>query len=304
MTAAPALEARPVTIKSAAKLPTKSHRLRRMAPWLRVALTGGCFAIFFGGTALIGLSAVVYYSIVRVPPEKRWAFTTKINRRLATFAGLMRDLGLIDYWPPQPPPGFEGRGYLLVANHPTLIDVVLILASMPEVSCVAKASWYRTWLLGPFLRRTEYVPGPGHDGDEADDDAPVVARLEEKLRKGIPVLVFPEGSRSHERSLRRFRRGAIEAAVRAGVPILPLFIGNDMPFLMKGVPFYRVPPETCGFVFEWLEPIETREVSDSRAITRDLAARYEARFAELVEHREATLAGARALAKPRLHDPE
>jgi 1-acyl-sn-glycerol-3-phosphate acyltransferase len=272
-------------ITPAAKRPTKSHRLRRMHPSLRIVLTGLCFAIFFGGTACIGLAAGLYFAFSSVAPEKRWAFTTKINRRLATFAGLMRDLGLIDYWPPSIPEEYRGKGYLLVANHPTLIDVVLILASIPEVSCVAKASWYRSLFLGPFLRRTEFVPGPGHEQDAPDDDAPVVARLEEKLRQGIPVLVFPEGTRSLADELRRFRRGAIEAAVRANAPILPLFVGNDQPFLMKGVPFYRVPRETCGFTFEWLGPIENAGAYSSRELTRELSARYEARFAKLVAER-------------------
>jgi 1-acyl-sn-glycerol-3-phosphate acyltransferase len=134
-----------------------------------------------------------------------------------------------------------------------------------------------------MLRSTEHVPGAGREGEQ-EDELPVVRRMEEKLREGVPVLVFPEGTRSLATRLRRFRRGGIEAAVRAGAPILPLFIGNDQPFLMKGVPFYRVPERTCDFVFEWLEPIETAG-RDSREITRELAARYEARFAKLVEDR-------------------
>jgi 1-acyl-sn-glycerol-3-phosphate acyltransferase len=145
---------------------------------------------------------------------------------------------------------------LLIANHPTPIDGSGVFH--PQLSCVVKASWYRSFLMGPMLRRTEYIPGPGHDEDDEADGAPVVARMEQKLREGVPVLVFPEGTRSGRDSLRRFRRGAIEAAVRAGAPILPLFIGSDQPdFLAKGIPFYRVPPDMAGFTFEWLEPIET-----------------------------------------------
>jgi 1-acyl-sn-glycerol-3-phosphate acyltransferase len=266
--------------------PLKSTRLRFMPRWLRTILTASCFGIFFVGTSAIGLVAGLYYRMRRVAPEDRWAFTTRINRRLNLFAGLMRDFGLIAYWPPKLPAGFENRPFLLIANHPTLIDVVLLLSSLPQLTCVVKASWYRSFVMGPMLRRTEYLPGPGHDGDE--DDAPVVLRMEEKLRRGVPVLVFPEGTRSLATSLRRFRRGAIEAAIRAGVPILPLFIAPDQALLMKGQPFYVVPKQTAAYRFEFFEPIETagRDL-DSRELTREIAARFEARFEKLVEERRA-----------------
>ncbi len=263
--------------------PARAHRLRRMSKALRIVLTGFAFAVFFGGSCVLGVLAGLYYRFRRVRPEDRWRFTQAINRSLQLFAGLMRDLGLIDYWHPRLPEGYEKRAFLLVANHPTLIDVVLLLASFPELSCVVKSSWYDSILLGPMLRNTEHVPGAGRDG-EADEELPVVRRMEEKLRQGVPVLVFPEGTRSLATRLRRFRRGGIEAAVRAGAPILPLFIANDQPFLMKGVPFYRVPERTCDFVFEWLEPIET-EGQSAREVARELAARYEARFAKLVAER-------------------
>lgn len=269
----------------ASRRPSLSSPLVRMPRWLRMFFTAACFAIFFGGTSIIGIVVGTWFRFRRVREEDRWRFTRSLNASLSLFASLMRGVGLIDYWPPQLPPGYEGTSFLLIANHPTLIDVVLILSSMPQLSAVVKSSWYRSFLMGPMLRRTEYIPGPGFDGDD-DDEAPVVRRMEEKLKKGVPVLVFPEGTRSAATSLRRFRRGAIEAAVRAGVPILPLFIANDQPVLMKGVPFWRVPKRTCGITFEWLEPIDTAESGlDSRTITRDLAERYEARFAKLLDER-------------------
>jgi 1-acyl-sn-glycerol-3-phosphate acyltransferase len=276
-----------VATTPAGKLPAKRHKLRTMPRWLRTVLTAWCFAWFFGGTCVLGVFAGLYYRLRRIKDEERWGFTRKINRRLALFAGFMRDQGLIDYWPPQVPAGYEDRGFLLIANHPTLIDVVLLLSSIPQLSCVVKASWYRSFLMGPMLRQMEYIPGPGHEEEEGDT-APVVARMEQKLKGGVPLLVFPEGTRSARDNLRRFRRGSIEAAVRAGAPILPLFIGCDQPdMLSKGVPFYRVPRETPGFVFEWLPPIETVG-KDSRTLTRELTAQYEARFARHVAEKWGT----------------
>ena len=72
-----------------------------------------------------------------------------------------------------------------------------------------------------LLRRTEYIPGSGFEGDaDVVEDVPVVRRIEKTLRDGVPVLVFPEGTRSKERSLQKFTRGAIEAAIRRSSPCI------------------------------------------------------------------------------------
>lgn len=273
----------------ASRRPTRSNRLSRMPRWVRLALTTFGFGMFFAATLLLGFFALPMLLFTRTGESERWRFTKRLNASLVLFASFMRDTGLIGYWPPVLPERYEGRAFLLVANHPSLIDVVLTLGALPQLTCVAKASWYDSLLMGPMLRRTEFVPGPGFEGDEeSDGEIRVVRRIEEKLRSGVPMLVFPEGTRSLATELRRFRRGAIEAAIRAGVPILPLYIDVCPAFLMKGVPFYQVPKITPTYAFEWLEPIETegRDLS-AREVTKDLMARYQARFAQSVADRAA-----------------
>ena len=68
-----------------------------------------------------------------------------------------------------------------------------------------------------------------------------MAEALERLRDGMPVLIFPEGTRSPEGGLRAFKRGAFEIAYRAGVPIVPLFIRCQPPVLSKEAPWYRAP---------------------------------------------------------------
>lgn len=289
MSAAPAfestsLQAAPATVRPA----RRSSKLAYMPRGLRVFFTGVAFAYFFGVCILLGtlFLPVLLIWLRRTPAGD--ALTSRLNHNMRAFCGFMRDMGLISYWPIVLPERLEGRPFLLIANHPTLIDVVLTMASLPQVSCVVKSAWYRSWIMGSMLRRTTYVPGPGMPGDDdlTDGVVPAVRRVEEALRAGTSVVVFPEGTRSAATELRRFRRGAIEAAIRAEVPILPLFIGVDQPILMKGQPWYDVPRATAIYDFEWLPIIETagREL-DSRELTREIAVMYEARFAELVAHR-------------------
>lgn len=264
-----------------------------MPRWLRSTLTVLSFATFFGLSLAIGLVASVVLRFRRQQPEEaRHAFTTGVNQHLTLFAAFIRDLWLVDFWHPRLPAGFGGGPFLLIANHPTLIDVVLLLSSFPQLTCVVKASWFQSPFVGPLVRQSVYIPGPGFEEDEADD-APVFRRIEERLRAGIPVLVFPEGTRSGAERLRRFRRGAIEAALRAEVPILPLFIAPSRAFLMKGQKPWEVPAATPRLRFSWLPVVETAgRAIDPKALTRALSRRYRAEYAEVVAERRAIAAGA------------
>ncbi len=265
----------------AARRARRSHRLSHMPRWLRIALTLLCFFMFFASTLAMGTLMLPLALAVGGRFSEPEALTRKLNASTRLFSGFMRDVGLIAYWPPALPAGFEDRGCLILSNHPSLIDIVLTLASMPELTCVAKASWYDTLLMGGMLRRTSFIPGPGVDDDAIEGERAFLERMERAMRGGAKLLVFPEGTRSGADRLRRFSRAAIEAAIRAEVPILPLFIDLSDPFLMKGVPAHHVPDRTPVYQFEWFDTIETKGRDlNSKSLTRELQAQYEARFAE------------------------
>lgn len=127
---------------------------------------------------------------------------------------------------------------VLVANHPTLLDVTAIISRMPHVCCVVKRSLIGSPLVGRLLRACGHVAAG--DGSLMGGAA-VLDALSARLAEGFPVLVFPEGTRSPLGGLHRFRRGAFEVARRAGVPLVPLFLRCDPPALGKGVPVWQHP---------------------------------------------------------------
>lgn len=277
---------------ASSRTPRRTSRLAHMPRWLRIALTGSGFAMFFCSTLALGVLALPLLFIFRSRLGNPHAFTRTLNSKMRLFAGFGRDAGLYSYWPLVLPERYEGRALLIVANHPTLMDVVLTMSSLPQLCCVASATRWESWMMGSMLKRTTFVPGPGLKTDDPlDTEMAFIGRMEAKLREGEQLIVFPEGTRSGETELRRFGRGAIEAAIRTGVPILPLFIGVDQVFLMKGAPFFEVPEMTPIYRFEWFAPIETagRDL-DSKKLTRKLAAQYQARWVELLAERAANSA--------------
>jgi len=268
--------------------------------FLRILFTGSAFVAFFFTASVLGrllLPIAVHWP---GSPERRQARRQRLLLlSYRSFIGYMRALGLIHFARPALPADLPpGQPYLLIANHPSLIDVLVLTSLLPGLTSVAKASWFRSWLMRPLLEYAGYIPGAddralpeASDGEAGEDRSPVLLRMVEHLRAGHPLLVFPEASRSHERSLRRFRRGAIEAAIRAGVPIVPAFISVVPPMLMKHQAWYDVPARGGRYTVEFFPVIATAGHNlDSRALARELRARYEQRHAQMLAERDALAA--------------
>jgi 1-acyl-sn-glycerol-3-phosphate acyltransferase len=214
-----------------------------MIRWLqhigRILATGSAFLYFFvGGT----LFAMLVLPIVRLkagtPEEKAERCRQWVADAWVFFHDYMRVLHLINYDPRRIPMPLPDGPVVVVANHPTLVDVTAIMSAWPRLVCVAKTPMFKSPLLGRLLRYCDYIEG-GDGG--LFSAATVVTNAVEALGRGRAILLFPEGTRSPERGLRKFYPGAWEMAARANAPILPLFLTCDPPTLMRGQAWYEVP---------------------------------------------------------------
>lgn len=275
-----------------------------MPKLLRIFLTGLAFAGFFGFGAVIGrLLMPLYARWPGTPEQKQRRVERAVCNVYRAFLVILRLTGLVRYRRPELPPDFPapGRGYVVIANHPSLIDTLILMGLSPGLASVTKPSWFNSAFLRPLMRYANHIPGPDRtpalpDQTDADDTAgdesevpAVINRMVAHLEAGHPLVIFPEASRSYERKLRRFRRGAIEAAIRAGVPIVPAFISMNPPMLMKHQPWYVVPERAGHFRVEFFPVIETAGKDlDARRLNRELRAAYEARFQESLRERDAS----------------
>ncbi len=248
---------------------------------LRVFFTGLAFFGFAVGSVflLIPLSLLLTLVPGSRATRKRRA-TLLVNRAMKIFAWWMRCMGLLT-WDPVPPLPVEGP-CVIVANHPTLVDVVLLLGALPDVTTtMIGAHYFDLWLMRPFLKRTDHIPTGGTREGQTGVD-----RMVDRLKRGVRVLAFPEGTRSLERTLHRFRRGACEAAIRAGVPVVAIFVSVDRPLLMKGVPWHHVPSARGRYAFEILETLPS-EGADPKELNRRLQDLFNRRFQEHLKIRDA-----------------
>jgi 1-acyl-sn-glycerol-3-phosphate acyltransferase len=214
---------------------------------IRIGKTGFAFATF-GICALI-LSFFVFPVIsilVKDNSNKRRYVRRSISIGCRTFISGSRRLGLFSYQLI----GYERllkSGSLIVANHPTLIDIVFMLAWVPDLDCIVKKE-----IAGnPFLYRALSSAGYTSNADIGGliDDCAAI------LRNGGSVMIFPEGTRTNPNRKGFFKRGAAHVALAADAQVVPVLIRCRPVMLTKRARWFEVPESTPHFDFEVLEPI-------------------------------------------------
>jgi 1-acyl-sn-glycerol-3-phosphate acyltransferase len=159
----------------------------------------------------------------------------------------------------------RGAGPLvLAANHPSLLDAVLILSRLPNAVCVMKASLMDNVLFGSAARLARYIR----------NHAPVemVLGARDELQDGAQLIIFPEGTRTTDFPIGPCQPGTALIAGRARVPVQTLFIEFSSPYLGKAWPLFRPPelPLRCSVrLGRRFDP-----PADARAFTAELEAYF------------------------------
>lgn len=247
---------------------------------VRIALMGALFVVFFFGSPVLPLTVLPFLRLTsRTRDDYRQRCTAWLHRGIGMILWTARFFGVVDYaLAPLPPSVDPQKPFVMIANHPTFVDMILVLGAFQQLTCVTKGAWSKHWALGRLLRSTNYLPGPGSGEPESEH---MLESMIAHLRAGFPLLVFPEGQRSMPGKLRRFRRGAIEAAVGANVPIVPMYLALSRPYLTKDVPLWRPPKVAPKYTVEWFDVVRPDDFGrDGKRIHEHLVAQYEARFAE------------------------
>jgi 1-acyl-sn-glycerol-3-phosphate acyltransferase len=157
-----------------------------------------------------------------------------IRASFRIYVGALRLLGVIRLEVEGADHLARARGALIVANHPTLLDIVLIMALVPRAQCVVKHQLWKHPLLRPVVTATGYIRN--------DHEAELfIAKCREALAAGENLIIFPEGTRSVPGRPLRFQRGFAHIATLLGVNRRPITITCKPITLVKGRPWYEIP---------------------------------------------------------------
>ena len=217
-----------------------------LARAFRTLLVASAFFFFWAGGVVLAWTLCPALALFCRDESRRWGICQRIvSRAFRLFHAYMRVLRLLEVKLDEPSTaGFEARPpgpLVVVANHPTLVDVTAILCSYDDRCCVVKASLMDNVFIGRLLRMCGHLRG----GPEAMAGAALMEEARRRFEAGFAVLVFPEGTRSPPGQLHPFRRGAFELAKRAGVPVWPLHLTCHPLALSKGLPFWKQ-PDRCA----------------------------------------------------------
>jgi 1-acyl-sn-glycerol-3-phosphate acyltransferase len=230
---------------------------------LRIGLAGGAFVGFGIGGALLSWLVLPLASLDPDRTRRQRRCQRLVQATFVLFHDYMRWCGLVAYDPRRVPKDLPEGAFMLVTNHPTLIDVSALVAAYGELCVVAKSSLFRNPLLGPLLRLCGHIESKKLAFGEPGE---VVAQAVERLRRGQRVLIFPEGSRSPQHGLRRFHQGAFSAAVEAGVPVVLGVIRAEPPGLMKGQAWHAIPKRAIVWTLTSLGAIEPSEKPNAKEL--------------------------------------
>lgn len=128
----------------------------------------------------------------------------------------------------------EPGGLIVVANHPSLLDALMLVARLPRSTCIMKASLMGNFFLGAGARLARYIRN--------DSPRSMIRLAVDDLKHGSQLVLFPEGTRTTQAPINDFRPGVTLIAKLAGVPIQTVFIDTDSPYLGKGWPIWKLPP--------------------------------------------------------------
>lgn len=215
--------------------------MQRLEQAWRLVWTGVAFALFGLGGLLLTLTAFPLINLLVRDRERRsryaqwlvhWAF------RLHVF--YMTTFGVIGVRLV----GFDkianDRGVLIVSNHPSLLDVVLIISGLKRAQCIVKYQIFQN----PFMRGV--VTAAGYIRND-DDPEKLVEDCTAELVTGRNIVIFPEGSRTVPGVPMKLQRGVANIAVRSGAPIRLVTIECVPPSLMKGQKWYQIPAVRSQF---------------------------------------------------------
>jgi 1-acyl-sn-glycerol-3-phosphate acyltransferase len=218
--------------------------LNRLGYCWRLGGTGLAFAILFGGGALLALTAFPIVHMVTPPGSRRCErnqFLIYLLFRL--YVAMLQVLRLIDLEVEGKEKFQDGAGRLIVANHPSLLDVVLLMALVRRAQCVVKKELWESRYLGRLVR------GAGYIRNDLELD-PMVTACRSALSEGNSLIIFPEGTRTVPTEPMHLRRGFANIATLLQARIQLVTITCEPPTLVKGDNWWIIPPRRPLFRVE------------------------------------------------------
>lgn len=124
----------------------------------------------------------------------------------------------------------KGVTYVIISNHQSMLDIIMINCLRYRYKWISKIEIMKVPILGWYLRMAGYIAVDRGDKDSKEE---MLEKSYRCLKKGTSIMLFPEGTRSLNKEIGFFKRGAFQLAIKAGKPILPVLVDGTGEILPK-----------------------------------------------------------------------
>jgi len=233
--------------------------------WVEIALV-----------VLLGFLVQTVLWAVCLPFDRRRLVAGRTFRLIGVTAARLNPFWRFGVW--GPPAVKPRRKTVVVSNHESNADPFLVSFLPWEMKWLGKAVLFRIPVVGWMMRMAGDIPVERGDSDSAKEAMETCARW---LERGVPVMFFPEGTRSRDGQLLPFKDGAFRLAIETGADLMPVAISGTRTALpksswlfgrAKGRVTVGAPISTAGMTLAELEPLKARVRSEIESLRARLAA--------------------------------
>jgi 1-acyl-sn-glycerol-3-phosphate acyltransferase len=169
------------------------------------------------------------------------------------------------------------RAAVLVANHQSAGDILVLFGIKRHFKWVSKASVFKVPFIGWNMGMNDYV------GLVRGDRRSIVTMMKEcreHLRRGSSLLFFPEGTRSTDGEIKRFKHGAFSLAAKQHAPVVPVVVDGTIDALPKSGWVFRNGRQ-LDVTVRILDPIEVAPDVDAAALSEQVRAAMVEQLADI-----------------------
>jgi len=231
--------------------------INRIWRWL-----GTAFSFFLFGLGGLVLTFLVFPLLsvcsIKNKQQKQQRMQKAVQLCFQLFIGCMSSLGVLSY---------DIRGAhklkaakLILANHPSLLDVVFLISLTPNACCVVKGRLTQNIFLRGPIKAAGYIVN--------SDSNTLIDAAKESINLDNALIIFPEGTRTDQPHDLVFKRGAANIAIRCDVPITPVLITCTPTTLTKNDRWYEVPNKKVHFSIQVNEQLPIDYLSSEVAVSK------------------------------------
>ena len=221
--------------------------LEKVNYYWRLFATATAYTIFGFGCVFVPLFALLPYLFIRNQNTRQKETRKLVHWTFRAYIHLLKLMGIMD-WEVQGIEKLKRSGILVVSNHPTLLDVVFLIAFMPNADCIIKSTILKNPVMLGVVSFSGYIKN--------DSGALLIKDVKKSLNQGNSLIIFAEGTRTNPDKEISFLRGAANIIIRTKTAPTPVIIKCFPKTLGKENKWYDIPSKKFNLTIKVLEEME------------------------------------------------